>query len=65
MKMNIYILESDKLDGEQAYFVNIPSKFISKNDKQMWLLYSGKFAKGWNGQSIVENPPDSHYGMVF
>lgn len=76
-KMNTYLLESDRLDGhwkiitylkdfgEQAYFVNIPSKFISKNGKEMWLLYSGNFAKDWNGQSIVENPPGSHYGMVF
>jgi len=76
-KMNTYILESDRLDGdwkiitymkdfgEQAYFVNIPSKFISEDGKQMWLLYSGNFAKDWNGQKIVENPPGSHYGMVF
>lgn len=76
-KMNTYILESDNLEGEwklitymkdfgeQAYFVNIPSKFISEDGKQMWLLYSGNFAKDWNGQKIVENPPGSHYGMVF
>ena len=76
-KMNTYILESDKLEGEwriiaymkdfgeQAYFVNIPSKFISKNGKQMWLLYSANFAPDWNEQKIVENPPGSHYGMVF
>ncbi len=76
-KMNTYILESDRLDGdwklinymkdfgEQAYFVNVPSKFISKDGKQMWLLYSGNFASGWNGEEIVENPPGSHYGMVF
>jgi hypothetical protein len=76
-KMNTYILEADRLDGnwkiitylkdfgEQAYFVNIPSKFISNNGKQMWLLYSGNFAPDWNGQKIIENPPGSHYGMVF
>lgn len=76
-KMNTYILESDRLDGnwkiisylkdfgEQAYFVNIPSKFISEDGKQMWLLYSGNFAADWNGQKIIENPPGSHYGMVF
>ena len=76
-KMNTYILESDRLDGdwkiitylkdfgEQAYFVNIPSKFISDDGRQMWLLYSGNFAPDWNGQKIVENPPGSHYGMVF
>jgi len=76
-KMNTYILESDRLDGdwkiisylkdfgEQAYFVNIPSKFISEDGRLMWLLYSGNFAKDWNGQKIIENPPGSHYGMVF
>jgi len=76
-KMNTYILESDRLTGEwkivvylkdfgeQAYFVNIPSKFISKDGKEMWLLYSGNFAPDWNGQTIKENPPGSHYGMVF
>ena len=47
-KMNTYILESNQLDGdwklvtylkdfgEQAYFVNIPSKFISKDGKTPW-----------------------------
>ena len=76
-KMNTYLLESDNLEGdwkiisymknfgEQAYFVNIPSKFISQDGMQMWLLYSGNFAKDWNGQKIIENPPGSHYGMVF
>lgn len=76
-KMNTYILESDRLDGdwkiitflkdfgEQAYFVNIPSKFISIDGRQMWLLYSGNFAPDWNGQKIAKNPPGSHYGMVF
>lgn len=76
-KMHTYILESDKLDGdwkivmymkdfgEQAYFVNIPSKFISKDGKTAWLLYSGNYATNWNGENIVENPPGSHYGMVL
>lgn len=76
-KMNTYILESDKLTGdwklitylknfgEQAYFVNIPSKFISGDGKSAWLLYSGNFATDWNGAKIIANPPGSHYGMVF
>ncbi len=76
-KMNTYILESDELTGEwklvsymknfgeQAYFVNIPSKFICKDGKTAWLLYSGNFATDWNGEKIIENPPGSHYGMVF
>ncbi|MEJ7664673.1 MAG: hypothetical protein WKG07_36740 [Hymenobacter sp.] len=76
-KMNTYVLESDKMTGgwklvtymknfeEQAYFVNIPSKFISKDGKTMWLLYSGDFATDWNGDKIIQNPPDSHYSLVM
>jgi hypothetical protein len=76
-KMNTYILESDSLTGEwklvsymkdfgkQAYFVNIPSKYISHDGKTMWLWYSGNFATGWNGAEIKVNPPDSHYGLVM
>ena len=76
-KMNTYILESRELTGEwrlvtymknfgeQAYFVNIPSKFISKDGKTAWLLYSGNFAPDWNGIKIKSNPPGSHYGIVF
>ena len=76
-KMNSYILEADELTGEwklisymkdfgeQAYFLNIPSKFISKDGKSAWLLYSGNFATNWNGEEIIENPPGSHYGCVF
>jgi len=76
-RMNTYFLESDKLDeewklvtylknfGEQAYFVNFPSKFISKDGKTAWMLYSGNFATNWNGMKIQANPPGSHYGMVF
>jgi hypothetical protein len=76
-KMNTYILESDKITGkwkmvsylkdfgEQAYFVNIPSKFIGKNGTTMWLLYSGNFAPDWNGVKIEADPPGSHYGLVL
>jgi hypothetical protein len=76
-KMNSYILEADELTGEwklisymkdfgeQAYFLNIPSKFISKDGRSAWLLYSGNFATNWNGEEIIENPPGSHYGCVF
>jgi hypothetical protein len=76
-KMNTYFLESVNITGpwklitymkdfgEQAYFVNIPSKFISKDGKTAWLLYSANFAPDWNGMKIKANPPGSHYGMVF
>ena len=73
-KMNSYLLESDALTGEwklisylkdfgeQAYFLNIPSKFISPDGKTMWLMYSGNF---WNDGEIKSNPPGSHYGLVM
>lgn len=76
-QMNTYILESDSLTGEwklvtymknfgeQAYFVNFPSKFISRDGKTAWLLYSGNFATDWNGVSIHVNPPGTHYGFVM
>ena len=76
-RMNTYFLESDQLTGnwklisylkdfgEQAYFVNFPSKFISEDGKTAWLLYSGNFATDWNGMKIIPNPPGSHYGMVM
>ncbi|MDR1561704.1 MAG: hypothetical protein LBS54_01285 [Dysgonamonadaceae bacterium] len=76
-RMNSYLLESDSLTGEwkimtylknfgeQAYFLNIPSKFIEDNGKVMWLLYSGNFATNWNGEDLKENPKGSHYGFVM
>ncbi len=76
-KMNTYLLESDTIDGEwklitymkdfgeQAYFVNIPSKFISEDGKTAWLMYSGNFSPDWNGIKLNANPPGGHYGMVM
>ena len=73
-KMSTYFLESDKLDGEwkmitylknfgeQGYFVNFPSKFISKDGKTAWMLYSSNF---WTNPGVKINPPGSHYGMVL
>ena len=76
-KMNTFILESDLITGpwklivymkefgEQGYFVNFPSKFISADGRTAWLCYSGNYAKDWNGMQIRENPPGSHYGLVL
>ncbi len=76
-KMHTYILEADRLEGEwklvtymrefgeQAYFVNIPSKFIGADGKTLWLLYSGNFAPDWNGMKIQAIPPGGHYGLVL
>jgi len=50
--MNTYLLEADRLDGDwkimtylkefgtQAYFVNIPSKFVGADGVTMWLRWS-------------------------
>ena len=76
-RMNSYILESKDITGEwklisymknfgeQAYFLNIPSKFISADGELTWLLYSGNFATDWNGMQIQTNPPGSHYGLIL
>ena len=72
----LYILEADALTGpwrlvtymkdfgEQAYFVNFPSKFISGDGRTLWLCYSANFASGWNGaKPLKANPPGSGYGL--
>jgi hypothetical protein len=76
-RMNTYILEADQMTGpwrlvtymknfgEQAYFVNFPSKFISPDGKTAWLCYSANFAPDWNNEKIESKPPGSHYGLVL
>jgi len=76
-RMNTYLLEADRLDGDwkiitymkefgtQAYFVNIPSKFIGSDGVTMWLLYSGNFSLDQNQKPHPVNPPGGHYGMTF
>jgi hypothetical protein len=76
-KMNSYILESDHITGpwkmvvymkdfgEQGYFLNFPSKFISEDGRTAWLCYSGNFARDWRDIKIEEDPPGSHYGLVL
>jgi len=69
--MNTYILESDQISGpwklvtflrkfgEQGYFANFPSKFISADGRTLWLSYSANFF------SFPSNPPGSRYGMCL
>jgi hypothetical protein len=76
-RYHTYILESDKITGpwkmaaylrnfgEQAYFVNIPSKFISSDGKTFWLCYSANFSSGWGGITFKALPPGSRYAMCF
>ena len=76
-KYNTYILEADEITGpwrlvtymqdfgEQAYFVNIPSKFIeAKNGRTMWLCYA---ANWWRRKdaNLKSMPFGSRYGMCL
>jgi hypothetical protein len=78
-KFNTYILESPSVTGpwhlivylkhfgEQAYFVNIPSKFISPDGLTFWLTYAANFSnsnKNWKTDH-KSNPPGSRYGMCM
>ena len=73
-----YLLEADQIGGpyrlvvymkhfgEQAYFVNFPSKFISADGRTLWMCYAANFTNGnpnWPKHSA--NPPGSGYGMVL
>ena len=76
---NTYLLESSQIAGpwklvtymkhfgEQAYFVNIPSKFISSDGRTMWLCYSANFsqAAGFASERLRTCPPGSGYGMCL
>jgi len=74
---NTYILEAERITGpyrlvtylkrfgEQAYFVNLPSKFISKDGGTMWLCYAANFAPDWNKPPLMSDPPGSRYGMCL
>ena len=74
-KMTSYILEADHITGpwrmvaymkdfgEQAYFLNFPSKFISEDGRTLWLCYSANFSSGWNGVNLDINPPGGRYGL--
>ncbi len=77
-KFNTYILESEsptgpwrlveylRAFGEQAYFVNISSKFISADGRTIWLLYAANFTSGnqhWPHHR--SNPPGGRYGMCW
>jgi hypothetical protein len=47
--------------GPQAYFVNIPSKFISADGRTAWLSYSANFTYAQDDASFTGNPPGSGY----
>ena len=71
-----YFLESDQITGpwrlvsylrhfgEQAYFVNIPSKFIGPDGRTLWLCYAANFSSGWEVK-FRPRPPGSRYGSCW
>ena len=74
-KYNTYILESASITGpwklvaylkdfgKEAYFVNVPSKFISADGRTLWLCYSANFAHQNKPEWI--DPPGSRYAMCL
>ena len=74
-KFNTFILESDQISGpwrlvvymrnfgEQAYFVNIPSKFISPDGRTAWLCFAANFTNGYLHTDYRDDPPGGGYGM--
>jgi hypothetical protein len=76
-RFSTYILESESITGpfklvvymrnfgEQGYFVNIPSKFISSDGRTAWLCYAANFTNGYLHTNYRDNPPGSGYGMTL
>ena len=77
--MNTFILESDRITGpwklvtfmekfgQQAYFVNFPSRFISDDGKTMWLCYSANFSNlpGVYDTHWQPDPAGSKYALCL
>jgi hypothetical protein len=47
--------------GPNAYAMSMPSKFISKDGKTAWLLYSA----GWGAEALKPNPEGSLYSSCW
>jgi hypothetical protein len=76
-RFDTYILESSEITGpwklvtymkdfgEQGYFVNIPSKFISSDGRTAWLCYAANFTNGYLHTRYKSNPVGGRYGMCL
>ncbi|WAH99163.1 hypothetical protein [Arthrobacter sp. MMS18-M83] len=76
-EMDSYILESDSLFGpwkmvaymenfgQQAYFLNFPSKFISEDGTRAWLSYSANFTDTYMYPVMKADPVGSRYSMCL
>jgi hypothetical protein len=51
--------------GQQAYFLNIPSRFMSGDGETMWLCYSANFTNHAYGTGFDADPPGSRYSMCL
>jgi hypothetical protein len=72
-KFNTFILESSYLTGpwalvtymrnfgEQGYFVNFPSKFISADGRTAWLSYSANFTNSYLHTGYKSDPVGGGY----
>jgi hypothetical protein len=77
MKYDSYVLEANEMTGpwklvtymrdfgEEGYFLNFPSKFISADGKTLWLCYAANFASGKNHMNLASIPSGSRYGMCL
>jgi hypothetical protein len=69
-EFDTYFLEADAITGPyrmvqylksfgvQAYYVNMPARFVSADGRRLWIQYS-------SGDYLTENPPGSRYAMSF
>ena len=74
---NSFILEADAITGpyrlvsfmvrfgEQAYFLNIPSKYISVDGRTMWLCYSANFTNHYLHTDWRSDPAGSCYALCL
>ncbi|MEI8043846.1 MAG: hypothetical protein WCL11_20720 [Verrucomicrobiota bacterium] len=76
-KMTSYVLEANAITGpwrmvaymkdfgEQGYFLNFPSKFISPDGLTLWLCYSANFSALKKPAKLGVNPPGGRYGLCL
>jgi hypothetical protein len=73
-----YVLESTSLTGgwsmvgfwpefgPQAYFLNVPSKFVAPDGRRAWLCYSANHSGHFAGPiTFAEDPPGSRYALCL
>ncbi len=51
--------------GPQAYFVNVPSKFVSADGRTAWLCYSANYTNRWHDDTLRPDPAGSQYSLCL